>query len=170
MSAAQRYNELNRPGWYLHKTVAQGAEGLLVAPELLQWLTASACSLALALGVPAFPVGEVEAQLAVCSDGDMLRQHVDNAEPENSTRYLSWVYYAHPSPLRFRGGELVLLPHDRAPVALAPEGDTLVIFPSGLPHLVEVVRTPSSDVADARVAYSGWIRSSAPSSRMKARS
>jgi predicted 2-oxoglutarate/Fe(II)-dependent dioxygenase YbiX len=119
------------------------------------------------LKVAPFPIGEIEAQLTVHSDGDYFHVHTDNGDDQTRTRVISYVYYFHRQPKRFSGGELVLFDtrvengHSIAvgpPVVIEPEDDSLVVFPSGCLHEVRPVQMLSADPEDGRFTINGWVR------------
>jgi SM-20-related protein len=87
--------------------------------------------------------------------------HIDTGTTLTQLRVLSCVYYFAPSPLRFTGGALRLLPkrdeQTLHTVDIMPETDTLVIFPSWLFHEVLPVETPSNAWADGRFAVNCWF-------------
>lgn len=138
--------------------------GQHLAPAVLDWMRASSPGLAEAFGVAPFAPGDVECQLTISRGGDYFKRHDDSGCDSTATRRLSWVYYAHPNPRRFDGGELVI--YNARPVAGAkggayavqPEGDLLIVFPSSCSHEVRPVRAYGPDVDDARVTLNGWVR------------
>ena len=134
-----------------------------VAPELVQWIDTSAPMLAQALSIPPFPKGDVEAQLTVSGPGDYFKRHDDNGCPETAPRRLSWVYYVHPGPKRFQGGEFRMYgagPNGRDAYSVEPASDTLIVFPSECFHEVMSVVSSSPALEDARVTLNGWVRRS----------
>jgi Rps23 Pro-64 3,4-dihydroxylase Tpa1-like proline 4-hydroxylase len=121
------------------------------------------------LDVVPFPVGRIEAQLTVHSEGDYFHVHTDNGDDETRTRVLSYVYYFHRQPKRFTGGELVLFDtwRDQArstevgpPVVIEPVDDSLVVFSSSCLHEVRAVQMLSDDPEDGRFTVNGWVRRS----------
>ncbi len=125
-------------------------------------------SLAAELKVAPFEVSEVELELIAHGDGAFLARHIDtqidavrHAAP--SLRLLSGVYYFHAAPKAFEGGALRL--HEIAGDAararfldIAPLHNTLVFFPSWMPHEVMPVRVPSGRFMDSRFAINCWFR------------
>lgn len=129
-----------------------------LAPDLVDWIESNTPALADMLDAPQFAMDDdVECQLTVSGDGDYFRRHDDNGAPETCRRRLSWVYYAHPRPRRFVGGELVVVDGDTLRT-LEPEGDSLVVFPSAVHHEIRPVRALTPSLDDARVTLNGWIR------------
>jgi SM-20-related protein len=119
------------------------------------------------------PVGEPrELEISAYGDGGHFNPHVDTVRSLDRVRVLSCVYYFAATPPRFRGGELRLhalpaLPGKEATgtaafVDVAPETDTLVVFPSWLRHEVRPVATDSDAWGDRRFAINCWIHRAAP--------
>jgi hypothetical protein len=116
---------------------------------------------------PSFPVGEIELQVAVSSDGDYFRMHRDSGE--DSTREITFVYFFYREPRRFYGGELRIfdnvevdgksVPTDRSQL-LSPRQDVAVFFPSRNEHEVLAVRVPSQAFGDGRFTVTGWVHRS----------
>ncbi|WP_347331866.1 2OG-Fe(II) oxygenase [Marinimicrobium locisalis] len=110
-----------------------------------------------------FPIGDIELQLSASGDGDYYRMHTDT--DEHSTRKLSFVYFFHSEPKRFYGGELRLFDnrnvegkaHAECSQLVTPRQNTLVIFPSDMPHELLPVRVPSKEFADSRFTLNGWV-------------
>jgi SM-20-related protein len=108
-----------------------------------------------------------ELEMAVYRDGGHFGSHIDTGERLHRVRVLSCVYYFAATPRRFSGGELRLhgLPvlsarqRNASPpyVDIAPETDTLVIFPSWLRHEVLPVRVPSGAWVDSRFTINCWL-------------
>ena len=148
------------------RVVAWDVSGL--APLLIDWLVREAPSIARSLGVPLARLGRIETQLAISrDDSDALPKHVDNDRPETASRRISFVYYAHAEPRRFDGGELVLHDASGRMTVIAPEGDSIAIFPSNVLHEVRPVRpranrNVSESLAEGRVTLNGWICEGAP--------
>jgi Rps23 Pro-64 3,4-dihydroxylase Tpa1-like proline 4-hydroxylase len=109
-----------------------------------------------ALGVPRFEPSRIEAQLTASGDGDYYRLHDDNTRGCPPTRAITFVYFCHREPRPFDGGELVL--HEPGgPAPIAPAQNTVVLFPSSLPHEILPVRCPSGRFCDSRFTLNGWI-------------
>ena len=115
------------------------------------------------IGVQGFPVGEIEVQITHSGDGDYYRMHRDT--DATSTRFVSFVYFFYAEPRQFYGGELRIydnrrvkgVAHADSSQLLSPRQDTLVIFPSDLPHELLPVRVPSNKFEDGRFTINGWI-------------
>jgi len=122
------------------------------------------------LAEPAVEAREFE--ITAYRDGNYFGAHIDTDERLNRVRVLSCVYYFAATPRRFSGGELRLyglptLSAGRKPepapcVDVAPETDTLVVFPSWLRHEVLPVRVPSGAWRDQRFTINCWIHRASP--------
>ncbi len=115
------------------------------------------------------PPTSLELELAAHGDGAYYCPHIDipvgadrkplGARP-GEDRVLSAVYYFYAEPKRFSGGELRLYPFgpiDEANhVDLEPARNSLVAFPSWLPHEVRPIQVPSGRFEDYRFALNCW--------------
>jgi Rps23 Pro-64 3,4-dihydroxylase Tpa1-like proline 4-hydroxylase len=119
------------------------------------------------LGLPAFPIGQIEAQLTAHNDGNFYKIHNDNGSPDTATRELTYVYYFHQEPKAFSGGELVIYDsqkQDQHYVAaethhiVDPLNNSIVFFLSRYMHEVLPVHCPSQQFADSRFTVNGWVR------------
>jgi Rps23 Pro-64 3,4-dihydroxylase Tpa1-like proline 4-hydroxylase len=119
------------------------------------------------LGLPAFPIGQIEAQLTAHNDGNFYKIHNDNGSPDTATRELTYVYYFHQEPKAFSGGELVIYDSQKQAqyyVAgethhiIEPLNNSIVFFLSRYMHEVLPVRCPSQQFADSRFTINGWVR------------
>jgi SM-20-related protein len=117
-------------------------------------------------GLPPFPISHFEVQLTATNHGEFFRQHMDNDSDEVRTRTLTFVYYFHREPKRFRGGELRLYDarfDERGKVApgpyqlVHPRQNQIVFFPSDCLHEVLPVECPSQEFEDSRFTVNGWI-------------
>jgi len=116
-----------------------------------------------------FAVSYVELELVAHNDGAFYRRHKDTrtgGEAGRGHRVLSGVYYFYREPKAFSGGCLRL--HairaldtggagDDDGQDVAPEQNTLVVFPSWAPHEVMPVSCPSGAFADSRFAVNCWL-------------
>jgi len=114
-----------------------------------------------ALGAPPFEVGSLEIQLTSHNDGEYYRSHKDNGSPDTRGRILTFVYYLHAQPKRFRGGELVIYDANGEQIVIEPRNDSMVFFLSARTHEVRAVECPSREFADGRFTVNGWIRTAA---------
>ena len=126
----------------------------------------------------AFALTNVEAQITASNDGDYFRRHNDNAQGDDATREITFVYFLHREPARFRGGELRLYDSERSSdsersgdsertdegyVALAnhrtivPRQNQMVFFASSLVHEITPVECSSRAFADSRFTVNGWL-------------
>ena len=127
-------------------------------------------NLCAALGLQDFAVGRFELGLVCHNDGDYYRRHIDAAvmtKGQNATRAISVVFYFHPEPKGFSGGQLRLHPFSaRAATAaftdLSPQQNRLVAFPSWAPHEVMPVSCSSGAFAASRFSVNCWIHRAVP--------
>ena len=116
------------------------------------------------LRVTPFVPGEVELELVAHNDGAHFALHGDLYTGQGSARgdrMLSAVYYFHRAPKGFSGGCLRLhrigaMPGDMG-VDVAPDQNSLVVFPSWAPHEVLTVHCPSGAFGDSRFAVNCWV-------------
>lgn len=121
-----------------------------------------------AFGIAAFEPTSLALELAVHGDGDFYGRHIDTyvrPAQKRGYRVLTGVYYFHAEPKAFRGGELRL--HSLLPVEeggshvdIDPASDSLVLFPSWVPHEVRPVSCPGVDFARSRFAINCWYNRS----------
>ena len=119
------------------------------------------------LGMPWFPAGRMELQLAVHQEGGFFGAHTDDGRNEVAGRRITCVYYMHSTPRRFSGGELLI--HDTevrndgcpvragAHVAVEPTDNTAVFFPSSLLHEVVPVTRQTAAFEDSRFSVNVWF-------------
>lgn len=118
------------------------------------------------LGLGWFPPGKVERQLTAHGAAGFFVPHVDTGHPIVASRRISCVYYFHPTPRRYRGGELRLYDTWDTPTGttgaaswttVTPEDNSLVLFPSDVFHEVRPVHPESDAFADSRFAVTIWF-------------
>jgi SM-20-related protein len=120
------------------------------------------------LKIDAVAMPKLELQLVAHGDGAFYKRHIDTktASDANAIRLLSGVYYFHVQPKAFTGGALRLYAiGDPAMTTFAdiePEHNTLLVFPSWIPHEVMPVSCPSHRFVDSRFAINCWIYRSKP--------
>ena len=116
------------------------------------------------LRLTSFDAGEIELELAAHNDGAHFALHGDlytGGSSARGDRLLSAGYYFHRAPKAFSGGCLRM--HRIGAVQgdlgedIAPEHNSLVVFPSWAPHEVLPVRCPSRAFADSRFAVNCWV-------------
>jgi SM-20-related protein len=117
------------------------------------------------LGLPWFPIAEIEVQLTASNHGEFFRIHADSDEGRLSGRIITFVYFFHRDPARFSGGELRVYGWD--PVArthvtetshaIRPQQNTIVFFPSDRMHEITPITCPSRAFADSRFTLNGWL-------------
>jgi len=103
-------------------------------------------------------------------DGSYFKAHIDTSEELHKVRALSCVYYFAATPRRFSGGALRIYAMPTLSAArsgtlpfidVAPETDTLVVFPSWLRHEVLPVSVPSGQWIDGRFTVNCWLHRAA---------
>jgi 2-oxoglutarate-Fe(II)-dependent oxygenase superfamily protein len=118
------------------------------------------------LGLPWFPVGRAEIQMAVHQLGDFFGAHVDDGNEAVAGRRLTCVYYFHGRPKRFSGGELRLYDSverdgrtERAETyrSVEPANNSAVFFPSNRFHEVRPVRSETRSFQDSRFSVNVWF-------------
>jgi Rps23 Pro-64 3,4-dihydroxylase Tpa1-like proline 4-hydroxylase len=121
-----------------------------------------------ALGLPSFPITQIEMQITASNEGDYFRRHTDNTHALLVGRHLTYVYFFHREPKRFRGGRLRLYDTSidagqpvcgQASIDIEPVQNSVVFFPSHMFHEVETVHCPTRDFVDSRFTINGWFRS-----------
>jgi hypothetical protein len=119
-----------------------------------------------ALGMPWFPLGKVERQLAVHDNNGFFAPHVDISDAVTAKRRISGVYYFHRTPRRYAGGALRLYdtwvtPKGSTPAGtytdLAPIDNSAVFFRSDAVHAVCPVRSETDAFGDGRFAVTIWF-------------
>lgn len=117
----------------------------------------------------------LELQLAAHGDGAYYHPHTDTeigthrqveAGVPSPVRTLSAVYYFHALQQAFSGGQLRLFgfgpvpavqePQQAPHIDLDPVRNSLVVFPSWVPHEVRPVSVPTGEFADFRFALNCW--------------
>jgi SM-20-related protein len=105
----------------------------------------------------------LQIEMAWHGDGAFFRRHIDTmtySDGPLSRRALTMVYYFHRKPKGFSGGHLRLYTI-QGEVGnyrdIEPVSDSVVFFPSWLPHEVQPVRSPSGDFADGRFSINCWV-------------
>lgn len=118
------------------------------------------------LGMEGFQPSRVDAQITATGDGGFFRAHSDNGSDRLSSRSLTFVYFFHPEPRQFEGGELRIYDtyldgQERRPggssVQVEPRRNTLVLFPPELMHEVTMVRSPADGLEGSRLTLNGWL-------------
>ncbi|MFZ0424311.1 MAG: 2OG-Fe(II) oxygenase [Xanthobacteraceae bacterium] len=107
----------------------------------------------------------LELELVAHNQGAFYKRHIDTqtASDRKSLRVLSGVYYFHAVPKAFTGGELRLyaIGAENAPfVDIAPERNSLLVFPSWAPHEVRPISCSSGRFIDSRFAINCWVHRS----------
>lgn len=144
-----------------------GREGLVASSRIIErearlWLERRLRG-AFAQALPRLQMREpseyrVEMAMSAYLGGGFFAKHRDDGAIP--TRRVSFAYYFHPRPQRFSGGEL-LLHDDDAPTftRIAPQRNSIVLYPASCFHEVAAVHGDSADFAAARFAIHGWLHS-----------
>jgi Rps23 Pro-64 3,4-dihydroxylase Tpa1-like proline 4-hydroxylase len=116
---------------------------------------------ATALGLGADLVAR-ELELCAYGDGGAFLMHHDTIVA--ATRRITCVYYFSRTPRPFTGGQLRLHPWpiplkaaSREVLDVEPECDSMIMFPSILPHEVLPVRSASGRWSDRRFSLTCWL-------------
>lgn len=122
-----------------------------------------------ALGLTPFTLSHLSLQLAAHGDGDFYRRHIDTFAGSARTatdRVLTGVYYFHTVPKAFSGGDLRLFSIQPVEaggtyIDIVPPNDSLLLFPSWVPHEVRQVSCPGGGFAQSRFAINCWYHRAA---------
>ncbi len=122
------------------------------------------------LAINEFRLSTTEIQLVAHGDGAFYHRHIDTftgeaALDQRPQRMISGVYYFNSEPRGFSGGELRLYAlAGEAPkfVDIESEHNSLVVFPSWVPHEVRPVSCPSGRFIDSRFAINCWFCRTTP--------
>jgi SM-20-related protein len=117
------------------------------------------------LSVTPFEPSALSIEVASHNDGAFYKRHVDTFvayERENADRLLSAVYYFYSAPKGFSGGALRLhslfeSEQEDGFIDVEPNQNSLVVFPSWMPHEVLPISCPSKRFSDSRFAINCWI-------------
>lgn len=108
---------------------------------------------------------EFEIQLTAHNDGAFYKMHRDNNTPSTSARQLTFIYYFCKQAKGFSGGEIRLFDSlqdsDAAAeshIDIEPDDNSLLLFPSGVPHEVLEINCPSKAFENSRFTLNGWLR------------
>ena len=119
------------------------------------------------LGLPPFPISQIESQMTAHNDGHYYQLHNDNGSPDTATRRLTYVYYFRQEPNAFSGGELRLFDSKLENnffvkadsfKTIEPRHNSIIFFPSYCMHEVLPIQCPSRKFADSRFTINGWVR------------
>ena len=145
------------------------------APERQSWRRASVCfnwplmAEARAALIRALGVGDgdvIDVQLTCSGEGDFFKAHYDNNWPETAMRKTTFVYYLGDFAT-FTCGRLLF---PERGISVDPVDDSMIVFPAGELHEIEVVRAaqlrqplqapdwcPWKMTKAARYTLNGWI-------------
>jgi SM-20-related protein len=118
------------------------------------------------LALEPFSPSRAEIQITSSNHGDFFRCHSDNGHEDIQTRALTFVYFFHREPKKFRGGELRLYDsrlengvcvRGENYRTIVPRQNQIVFFPSSLEHEITPVDCASLAFADSRFTVNGWL-------------
>jgi Rps23 Pro-64 3,4-dihydroxylase Tpa1-like proline 4-hydroxylase len=118
------------------------------------------------IGLPEFPVSQVEVQMTASSNGEFFRAHTDNDSEGVGERHVTFVYFFHTEPRAFSGGELRIFDtahYDGRAVAtgayrlVQPMQNQLICFPSSCLHEILPVVCPGGAFEHSRFTVNGWF-------------
>jgi SM-20-related protein len=126
------------------------------------------------LDASAFIQTKVELQIAAYGDGAHFAFHTDTGSGTShapTRRMLTAIYYFYRSPKLFTGGDLRLYDLRSRPssdpnsdsaafVTIAPEQNSLLVFPSELGHEVTPIIQSTGNFADFRFVVNCWLHRS----------
>ena len=133
---------------------------------ILDRIQSCSCRLFEKLALEPFWPSRAEIQITSSNHGDFFRCHSDNGHEDIQTRALTFVYFFHREPKKFRGGELRLYDsrlesgvYVRAENyrTIVPRQNQIVFFPSSLEHEITPVDCASLAFADSRFTVNGWL-------------
>jgi SM-20-related protein len=120
------------------------------------------------LKLPKRRVRRISVQITSTGNGDFYKLHTDNSVQDTNRRFLSFVYFCHPCPVRFQGGELrIYSTREHGEIndpnihvhAISPEQNRIVFFQSDFVHEISPVVCASARLADTRLTVNGWVYS-----------
>jgi SM-20-related protein len=127
--------------------------------DLVPWLVSQ-------LRVAPFEAVKLETQLVAHGNGAFYKRHIDTETATNyrearKIRVLSGVYYFNAEPKAFGGGALRLYAiagkEGENFVDVEPTRNSLLVFPSWVPHEVMPVCCASKRFIDSRFAINCWV-------------
>ena len=139
--------ELSLKGYPLKKTIRK------LVSERLSTISQS-------LGLDVFESTMTEVKLRAYHHGEYFRVHQDGGHG----RLISYVYFFHPEPQRYSGGDLVLFDTDTQNstykpsfTRIKPKNNSVFFFPSHYYHAVLPVETQDDDFLSSRFVINGHI-------------
>ena len=139
------------------------------APLFTNLLTSSYHAWLTTLDAGNFDQTSVELQIAAYGDGAHFAFHTDTGSGTShapTRRMLTAIYYFYSSPKLFTGGDLRLYNLRTQPgpdsdptdfITIAPEHNTLLVFPSELGHEVTPIIQTTGNFADFRFVVNCWL-------------
>ena len=141
-------NELNEiTSWFLKKISSR-------LPKL--WMC---------LQVKPFNISQKEIQLTMHLNGEFFKLHKDCSDKGRSkARRITFVYYFHSLPRRFKGGDLLLFDTDLEEdycypkyTRIDPLNNSIIFFPSNFYHQVTPINCETDNIEHGRFTINGWL-------------
>ena len=115
--------------------------------------------------VEPFKTESEELQLTLHQDGEFYKIHTDDQKTDKvSTRKITFVYYFHHQPKKFKGGDLLLFDTDVSQdscvnkyTRVSPDNNSIIFFPSNIYHQVTPVSCNSPELENGRFTLNGWL-------------
>jgi Rps23 Pro-64 3,4-dihydroxylase Tpa1-like proline 4-hydroxylase len=132
-------------------------------PVLVNRLRERLTELTARLRVASIAEPRFELELVAHNHGAFYKRHIDTrtGSDRSFVRIVSAVYYVHARPRGFSGGSLRLFafgdPQLATFVDIAPDHNSLLVFPSWAQHEVLPVSCPSGLFAASRFAVNCWV-------------
>ena len=99
-------------------------------------------------------------QVRTYQAGQFYTAHTDFDDGDPTPREINYVYYLHRQPKSFTGGDLLL--HDgvaaKAFTRIEPLDNSIILFPSRIPHEVTLVECDPGDFGAGRFTVNGGLR------------
>lgn len=113
------------------------------------------------LGIKEFKTGHIEIQLRAYHHGEYFSIHHDDM----MKRRINFVYFFHPEPKRYCGGDLVIFDDESTKgvyggnfTRIIPENNRIVFFPSHRLHLVTPTVPADDNFLSGRFVINGHVR------------
>ena len=112
------------------------------------------------LGMGGLGAYHVSLQVRTYQAGQFYTAHTDFDDGDPTPREINYVYYLHRQPKSFTGGDLLL--HDGVVAStftrIGPLDNSIVLFPSRIPHEVTLVECDPGDFGAGRFSVNGALR------------
>ncbi|QIZ70583.1 hypothetical protein [Oxynema aestuarii] len=118
------------------------------------------------LGIPHFPIAEIEAELTPAIAVPQLQINGDNDAPETQRRSVSFLYFFYPEPRGFMGGQIrlydtqiennVCIPA-KSYQTIETRNNSALFFLSPTPYEMLELKPRSANMADHCFIFRGWL-------------